>query len=107
MTLRDQVKSYLEAHGFVVKEQGADLLIGTRQSAVADTREFTYVWCPDARRPDQLRHAEPMLLQRFAEVHSNVPAAQKHVVLPSFEGLTTDFRSRARQEFNVQVRVPV
>lgn len=103
MDLRELTLGYLRAEGYDVSIRGSDLLIGTRRGVGSDLH-YIYVWvAPDTR---DFRSKEPVYLSRFKEAAELQPQAQRFMLVPTFEGLSAEFRKGANQWHAVKVRVP-
>ena len=97
---------YLEAEGWHVRTRGRDLLLGDRDGRRGDDEtEYMYVWVPaDVGR--SFRSREGPYLRRFGEAREEHPTAVMALLLPTLEGLSTEFRKGARQWFGVKIYVP-
>jgi hypothetical protein len=104
--LADLTDSFLRAEGYEVSARGKDLLVGSRRSIGEDV-QFLYVWVPRIQPHASFRSQEGPYLARFKEVGDVHAFAQKFMLVPTFEGLSTEFRKTALQLHNVKVRVPV
>lgn len=99
-------KSYLEAEGWHVRTRGRDLLRGDRASRHGDDeKDYIYVWVP-AHTGGSFRSREGPYLRRFDEAREEHPAAEKVFLVPTLEGLSTEFRSGARRWHGVKILVP-
>ncbi len=105
MDVVKQTRSYLEAERYQVADRRDGLLVGTR-AAIGGGNESIYVWAIEPRSPDDLRHRERLLLTAFGNANEIAPAAPKFLLLPSYHGLSADFRKVAKRWFNVTVTVP-
>lgn len=105
MDLTKQTRGYLDAERYQVADRGAGLLVGTRP-AVGGGRESIYVWVMQPSAPEELRHRERSLLTAFGVANESEPAVRKFLLLPSYHGLSADFRKDAKRWFNVTVTVP-
>ena len=104
--LADLTDSFLRAEGYEVSARGKDLLVGSRRS-IGEDIQFLYVWVPRIQPHASFRSQEGPYLDRFKEVGDVNAFAQKFMLVPSFEGLSAEFRKTALQRHNVKVRVPV
>lgn len=105
MTLTEDTCSFLTANGFVVTQIDSVLVSATRPS-LADVSDQILVWIPDPQHsPEGLRLREAGYLRRFEE-HMQAQS-QRFLLVPSTEGLSADFRRRAKAEFRVSVTTPV
>lgn len=99
-------QSYLEAEGWDVRTRGRDLLRGDRDGRRGDDeKEYVYVWVP-ANVGRSFRTREGPYLRRFAEAREEHPTAEKVLLLPTLEGLSTEFRRGALQWYGVKIYVP-
>ncbi len=104
--LLDLTDSFLRAEGYEVSARGKDLLVGSRRSIGEDV-QFLYVWIPRIQPHGSFRSQEGPYLARFKEAGDVHAFAQKFMLVPTFEGLSSEFRKMALQRHNVKVRVPV
>lgn len=94
--------SYLEAEGWHVRTRGHDLLLGDRYGGRGDDeKEYSYVWVP-ANLGRSFRNREGPYLRRFAEAREEHPTATMNFLLPTLEGLSTEFRKGARKWYGVK-----
>lgn len=99
-------QGYLEAEGWAVRARGRDLLRGDRDSRRGDDeKEYVYVWIPPDVRGDFSSREGPYL-RRFEEAKEDHPTAEKVFLVPTLEGLSSDFRSGARRWHGVKILVP-
>ncbi len=99
-------KSYLEADGWAVSTRGHDLLHGNRDSRHGDDeKDYIYVWVP-AHMGGSFSTREGPYLRRFEEAMVEHPAAEKILLVPTLEGLSTEFRRGARRWHGVRILVP-
>jgi hypothetical protein len=98
-------EGYITADGYSVTLRGRDLLFGTKRG-LADT-QLIYVFVPDARALSSFQSLEGPYLNRFKEVSDLHPQAQKVLLVPSLEGVSTEFRRDANRSYGVKIRVPV
>ena len=105
--LMSLVAGYLTADGYIVQQRDrAREVIGERPGP-ARTRERIYVWVPEVTSGQSFRNQEGPYLERFRRANESHPSASKMLVVPSLNGLSTDFRSQAYRTHRVGVRVPV
>ncbi|HEY8694849.1 MAG TPA: pentapeptide repeat-containing protein [Chloroflexota bacterium] len=105
MDLKQLAETYLVAEGYSVTQSGRDLLVGNRQSLGEDVEQI-YVWVPDFDSAASFRSLQGPYLARFETASKVHPHARKFFLVPSLEGITTDFRRTALSIWNVLVRVP-
>ncbi len=105
MDLAKQACGYLEAERYQVADRSGGLLVG-RRAAIGGGSESMYVWVVEPRSPEELRYRESSLLTAFGTANEIAPAAPKFLLLPSYHGLSADFRKSAKRWFNVTVTVP-
>ncbi len=99
-------QGYLTAEGWDVEARGRDLLLGRRDSRRGDDEnDHIYVWVPAAAGGD-FRSQERPYLRRFEEAKAMHPTAELVLLVPGFEGLSTEFRSGARRWYGVKSLVP-
>ena len=99
-------QSYLEAEGWDVRTRGRDLLRGDRDSRHGDDeKDYVYVWVP-ANVGVSFSRREGPYLRRFEEARVEHPTAEKFLLLPTLEGLSTEFRRGARRWYGVKILVP-
>lgn len=95
----------MEAEGYAVNASGRGLLIGRRE-AMGDEQESVYLWVlPDTSREDFATQERPYL-RRFMEAADEDPTARKYCVVPTLEGLSTDFRRDAQRLARVAIQAP-
>ena len=104
--LVELTESFLKAEGYEVAPRARDLLVGSRRSIGEDV-EFIYVWVPRQQAGASFRSQEGPYLSKFKEAGDIHPFAQKFMLVPTFEGLSSEFRKGALQWHNVKIRVPV
>ena len=99
-------QGYLGAEGWDVKARGRDLLRGDRDSRRGDDeKDYIYVWIP----PDVLggfSSREGPYIRRFEEATEQHPTAEKILLVPTLEGLSSEFRVGARRWNGVKILVP-
>ena len=100
------VTGYLDSDGYSVQRQRDREIIGERPGP-AGTRDRIYVWVPEVSRSRPFNTQEGPYLRRFSEANNRHPSATKMLVVPSMQGLSTEFRTKARREHRVGIRVPV
>jgi hypothetical protein len=105
MDLAQQTSSYLAAERYHVVDRGGGLLVGTR-AAIGGGSESIYVWVMQPSSPEELRYRERSLLTAFGVANEIAPAVRKFLLLPSYHGLSPEFRKDAKRWFNVTVTVP-
>lgn len=94
--------SYLEAEGWHVRTRDPDLLLGDRYGRRGDDeKEYSYVWVPP-NLERSFRTREGPYLRRFAEAREEHPTARMNFLLPTLEGLSTEFRKGARKWYGVK-----
>ena len=98
--------SFLKAEGYEVMGRAKDLLVGSRRSIGEDV-QFVYVWVPRLTQGTSFRSQEPPYLAKFRDAGETHPYAQKFMLVPSYEGLSAEFRKGALQWHNVKIRVPI
>ena len=99
-------QGYLGAEGWDVKARGRDLLRGDRDSSRGDDeKDYVYVWAP-ADVGGDFSSREGPYLRRFEEAKEEHPTAEKVFLVPTLEGLSTEFRSGARRWHGVKTLVP-
>ena len=99
-------QGYLGAEGWDVKARGRDLLRGDRDSRRGDDeKDYVYVWVPADVGGDFTSREGPYL-RRFEEAREEHPTAEKVFLVPTLEGLSSDFRSGARRWHGVKILVP-
>lgn len=106
MNLAGLVTEYLEALGYETHPRGRDLLVGHRLS-IAGERESILVWIPGLEPGQSFSTQEGPYLSRFETAAKEYPRAQKFMLFETYEGVSRDFRSRAKGEYDVNVRVPI
>ncbi|MEX2236248.1 MAG: pentapeptide repeat-containing protein [Dehalococcoidia bacterium] len=106
MDLKGLARGYLEAERYDVAEQSRDLLVGSRKG-LGEDNEFIYVWVPTVGDRQSFRSREGFMLSQFKDINDLYPTAQKFMLVPNLEGLSTDFRSGARRWYNVKIRSTV
>lgn len=104
MTLADDTMTFLQANGWLVTNLDSRLISGTRPS-LGDMHDQVLVWIPEATAPEDLRLREEGYLRRFSE--HNEGQSQRFMLVPSTEGLSAEFRRRAKSEFRVTVTTPI
>ena len=104
--LLELTNGFLRAEGYDVVARGRDLLVGNKRSIGEDV-QFVYVWVPRVVPGSSFRSQEPPYLGKFKDASDRHPFAQKFMLVPSFEGLSSEFRKEALQWHNVKIRVPV
>jgi hypothetical protein len=107
MALEDMARGYLQAAGYTVAQRGKDLIIGTRRSQIGQETEAALVWVPVVTSRDPFARQEAGYLDRFKQLGDEYPYAQKFMLVPSYEGISSAFRSGAKQWHNVNIRIPV
>ena len=102
----DLVRGYLAADGWDVKTRGRDLLRGDRDSARGDDeKDYLYVWVPTDVGENFTSRTGPYL-RRFGEASEEHPTAEKVFLVPTLEGLSSEFRQGARRSHGVKTLVP-
>jgi Pentapeptide repeats (8 copies) len=102
-TLISEAASFLEADDWVVSQRDPSFIVGSRQG-YGDASDQVLIWVPQqGLTPEQLRLREDGYLRRFAEEAGTY--GQKHLLVESTEGLSADFRRRARGDFGVSLTV--
>lgn len=104
MTLLDDTETFLSANGYLVTRLERTLVSATRPT-LGDLTDQVLVWVPEASTPEDLRLVETGYLRRFA--HYSEGQSQRFLLTESTEGLSGEFRRRAKTEFRVSVQTPV
>lgn len=107
MNLMCLATGYLKAAGYATSQRGRDLLIGTRRTILGQETETVLVWAPTMDPGHPFATREGPYLARFQAAVDEYPLAQKFMLVPTFEGITPQFRSGAKQWHNVNIRVPI
>lgn len=103
--LTEQVKTFLEAEGFIVSER-RELVVGTRRT-YGEEVDRIFVWVPNIGEAGSFRSREADFLERFRRVSEDTPTATQFMVVPSFEGLSREFVMGAPRWYRVKIRTPV
>ncbi len=106
MDLTRLATEYLGTLGYKVAQRGRDLLIGHKLS-IAGERETTMVWIPARELGQSFATQEGPYLSRFEARATEYPRAQKFMLVETYEGLSSGFRSEAKRKYDVNIRVPV
>lgn len=106
MKLEDLATTYLETLGYETSRRGRDLLIGHKVS-LAGEREGIMVWIPAIEPGQPFSTQEGPYRSRFKKEAGEYPRAQKFMLVPTYEGLSKDFSSRAKDKYDVNIRVPI
>ena len=106
MNLAELAAKYVGSLRYETRQQGRDLIVGHRVSDLGE-REGILVWVPDFEPGGSFGTQEGPYLSRFEAVASDYPRARKFMLVPTYEGLSKEFRSKAKAEYDVNVRVPV
>lgn len=106
MNLIEPATKYLEALRYETRQRGRDLIVGHRLSDLGE-REGILVWVPDLEPGRSFSTQEGPYLSRFETAAKEYPRAQKFMLVQTYEGLSKEFRSRAKAEYDVKVRVPI
>ena len=106
MDLIEFTDSYLKAREFQTSKRGRDLLVGNKIS-LAEERHTILVWTPSLEPGQSFRSQEGPYLSRFKDSQTEYPRAQRFMLVPTFGGLSTDFRSKAKRDYDVNIRVPI
>jgi hypothetical protein len=102
-SLINEAASFLEADDWVVSQRGSSLIVGSRQG-YGDASDQVLIWVPQkGLSPEQLRLREDTYLRWFEKEAGTY--GQKHLLVESTEGLSADFRRRARGDFGVSLTV--
>ena len=105
MNLLELATKYLGTLRYESTQRGRDLTVGHRVSAFGE-REGILVWVPDLEPGRSFSTQEGPYLSRFETAAKEYPRAQKFMLVQTYEGLSKEFRSRAKAEYDVNVRVP-
>ncbi len=106
MNLIEPATKYLETLRYETSQRGRDLIVGHRLSAFGE-REGILVWVPDLEPGGSFSTQEGPYLSRFETAVKEYPREQKFMLVQTYEGLSKEFRSRAKAEYDVNVRVPI
>lgn len=106
MDLIEFTAGYLETRGFQTSKRGRDLLVGN-QISLGEERHTILVWVPSLVPGQSFSSQEEPYLSRFEGSLKEYPRAQKFMLVSTFEGLSAAFRSKAKREYDVNIRVPI
>lgn len=106
MDLPRLATEYLGTLGYEVKQRRRDLLVGHKLS-IAGGRETIMVWVPPREPGQSFATQEGPYLDQFEATVMQYPRAQKFMLVETYEGLSSSFRSEAKRKCEVNVRVPV
>ena len=109
MSLRDQVKGFFEAHGYLIATGDDPTFVIAERPTIADEMERTCVWIltKEERKGKDRIILEENYLKRFEGIIDKYPGAKLHLLVDTTEDLTPEFRSKTIGEYGVRIRVPI
>lgn len=107
MDLVRLAREYLGTLGYEIGQRGKDLLVGHRLS-VAGERQTILVWIPQREPGYSFTSQEEPYLSRFDAATKEYPrAAEKFMLVETYEGISERFRNQAITKYGVKIRVPI
>lgn len=106
MNLLKLSTSYLESLGYDTLARGKDMIVGHRLT-VAGEREGIVVFVPQFESGVSFASQERPYLSRFKQSAIEYPRAQRFMLVPTYEGISRDFRTKAKAKHDFNIRVPI
>lgn len=107
MNLMQLATGYLETLGYTMGQRGKNLLVGHRLS-IGGKRDTILVWVPDLEPGESFTSQEGQYRDQFASVPTDYPGVQrKFMLVETAEGIRPKFVSRAVDEHDVHILVPI
>ncbi len=107
MELTELVRGYLTAQDYEVDERSKDFFVARRPDLGGTDTVCLWILTRDSWRGRNPEILEDEYLHRFNGIHIKYRGAQLYLVAETIEGLSNDFREKARRDFGVKIRVPV
>ncbi len=106
MDLLKLSKSYLKSLGYDTSTKGKVMIVGHKLT-VAGEQEDVVVFVPQIESGVPFAFQEGSYLLKFKQASKKYPRAQRFMLVPTYEGMSRDFRIKAKIEHNFSVCVPV
>ena len=98
--------SYLESLGYDTLTRGRDMIVGHKLT-VAGERESIVVFVPKFEPGVSFASQEGPYLSRFKQATKEYPRAQRFMLVPTYEGISRDFRNKSKTKYDFNIRVPI
>jgi len=107
MNLIDQAKSFFNTRKYLIQEKEKNFLVAESHGEVGGIdRKCIWVLTKQMKQDRNLLALEDEFETRFKGIAKKFPSAELYLLVDSLEGLTADFRNKAKSIYKVRIQVP-